>query len=97
MSYGTGLFWSDQNDLRLGTRGYDPEWLRAGLRAVRLERIFRVAHRDHRGTPLAAVPAPNRFSDPQARYAVLSAGRRCATHSGRYSVATVSRPTRSRR
>ena len=62
------------------SRGYDPERLRAGLRAVRLERVFRVVHRDHRGTPLAAVPAPSRFSDPQARYAVLYAAEtvRCA-------------------
>ena len=62
------------------TRGYDPKRLRAGLRAVRLERVFRVVHRDNRGTPLAAVPAPSRFSDPQARYAVLYAAEtvRCA-------------------
>lgn len=53
------------------TRAYDPERLRAGLRAVRIERMFRVVHRNHRGTPLAAVPAPSRFSDPRARYAVL--------------------------
>ena len=62
------------------TRGYDPDRLRAGLRAVRLERAFRVVHRDHRGTPLAAVPAPSRFSDSQGRYAVLYAAEtvRCA-------------------
>ena len=30
-------------------------------------------HRNYRGTPLAAVPSPSRFSDPQARYAVLYA------------------------
>ena len=45
------------------TRGYDPDRLRAGLCAVRLERVFRVIQRTHRGTPLAAVPAPSRFSD----------------------------------
>lgn len=66
MSYGAGLLWSDQNVLRQGSRGYDPERLRAGLRAVRLERVFRVVHRDHRGTPLAAVPAPSRSSKLQA-------------------------------
>ena len=62
------------------TRGYDPERLRAGLRAVRLERVFRVVHRDHRGTPLEAVPAPSRFSDPRGCYAVLYAAEtvRCA-------------------
>lgn len=31
------------------TRGYDPD----RLRAVRLERVFRVVNRNHRGTPLA--------------------------------------------
>ena len=62
------------------TRGYDPERLRAGLRAVGIERMFRVVHRKHRGTPLAAVPAPSRFSDPDARYPVLYAAEtvRCA-------------------
>ncbi|MDE0057049.1 MAG: RES family NAD+ phosphorylase [Defluviicoccus sp.] len=62
------------------TRGYDSDRLRAGLCAVRIERAFRVVHRDHRGTPLAAVPTPSRFSDPQARYAVLYAAEtvRCA-------------------
>ena len=39
-----------------------------------------MVHRDHRGTPLKAVPAPSRFSDPQAHYAVLYAAEtvRCA-------------------
>ena len=62
------------------TRGYHSDRLRAGLRAVRLERVFRVVHRDHRGTPLAAVPAPSRFSDPRSGYAVLYAAEtvRCA-------------------
>ena len=61
--------------------GYGPDRLRAGLRAIRLERVFRVVHRDHRGTPLAGVPAPSRFSDPQAGYAVLYAAEmvRCAS------------------
>ena len=65
------------------SRGYDPDRLRAGLRALRLERAFRVVHREHRehrGTPLAAAPAPSRFSDPRADYAVLYAAEtiRCA-------------------
>ena len=62
------------------TRSYDPDRLRAGLREVRIERVFRVVHRSHRGTPLAAVPAPSRFSDPRGRYAVLYAAEtvRCA-------------------
>ena len=61
--------------------GYGPDRLRAGLRAIRLERVFRVVHRDHRGTPLAGVQAPSRFSDPQAGYAVLYAAEmvRCAS------------------
>ena len=53
------------------SRGYDPDRLRAGLRPVRLGRVFRVIHRGHRATPLAAAPAPSRFSDPQGSYAVL--------------------------
>ena len=62
------------------SRGYDPDRLRAGLRPVRLERVFRVIHRSHRTTPLAAAPAPSRFSDPLERYAVLYASEavRCA-------------------
>ena len=62
------------------TRGYDPKRLRAGLRAVRIERVFRVIHCAHRDTPLVAVPTPSRFSDPHARYAVLYAAEtvRCA-------------------
>ena len=51
------------------SRGYDPDRLRAGLRPVRLERVFRVIHRSHRTTPLAAAPVPSQFSDPQERYA----------------------------
>ena len=62
------------------TRGYDPARLRSGLCAVLLEGMFRVIHRSHRSTPLAAVPAPSRFSDPQAHYSVLYATEsvRCA-------------------
>lgn len=42
--------------------------------------MFRVIHRDHGSTPLAAVPTPSRFSDPNLRYAVLYAAEsvRCA-------------------
>lgn len=62
------------------TRGYDPDRLRSGLCNVRLEGVFRVIHLSYRSTPLAAVPAPSRFSDPQACYAMLyaSASVRCA-------------------
>ena len=55
------------------SRGYDPDRLRGGLRPVRLGRVFRVIHRGHRATPLGAAPAPNRFSDPKERFAVLYA------------------------
>ena len=55
------------------SRGYDPDRLRAGLRTVRLERVYRVIHRGHRTSLLAAVPTPSRFSDPRSRYAVLYA------------------------
>ena len=49
---------------------YDPGVLRSGLRKVRFGRVFRVMHRDHRSTPLAASPAPSRFTDPHGRFAV---------------------------
>ena len=62
------------------TGGYDPDLLRSRLRAIRLGRVFRLIHNDHRSTPLGAVPAPSRFSDPRERYAVLYASEavRCA-------------------
>ena len=62
------------------TRGYDLDRLRAGLCAVLLGSAFRVIDRSHGATPLAAVPSPSRFSDPQMRYAVLYAAEsvRCA-------------------
>ena len=55
------------------TGGYDPDLLRSRLRGIGLGRVFRVIHRDHRTTPVGAVPAPSRFSDPRGRYAVLYA------------------------
>ena len=62
------------------TGGYDPDRLRSRLRDIRLGRVFRVIHRDHRPTPLGAAPAPSRFSDPKGGYAVLYASEavRCA-------------------
>ena len=39
------------------TRGYDAIRLRAGLREIRVERVFRVIHRAYRSTPLGATPA----------------------------------------
>ncbi len=42
--------------------------------------MFRIVHRTHRTAPLLSAPAPSRFSDPKARYAVLYAAEtvRCA-------------------
>ena len=62
------------------TGGYDSDRLRSRLRAIRLGRVFRVIHRDRRATPLGAVPAPSRFSDPHERFVVLYASDavRCA-------------------
>ena len=62
------------------TGGYDPDRLRLRLHEVRLSRVFRVVHRNHRSTPLAASPAPSRFSDPRGGFAVLYASEtvRCA-------------------
>ena len=62
------------------TAAYAPDRLRSRLRDVRLGRVFRVVHRDHRASALRAVPAPSRFSDPQGGYAVLYASEavRCA-------------------
>lgn len=53
--------------------GYDPGRIRRQLRTVRIERMFRVIHQSLRTRPLSAVPAPSRFSDPAAEYAVLYA------------------------
>ena len=62
------------------TAAYAPDGLRSRLRDVRLGRVFRVVHRDHRASALRAVPTPSRFSDPQGGYAVLYASEavRCA-------------------
>ena len=53
--------------------GYVPERIRRQIRAVRIERMFRVIHRRRYDLPLDAVPAPSRFSDPDGNYAVLYA------------------------
>lgn len=62
------------------TGGYDPERIRGRLRAVRIERMFRLIHRKHRRLPLGVAPAPSRFSDPAEKCAVLYAAEavRCA-------------------
>ncbi|MDE0100978.1 MAG: RES family NAD+ phosphorylase [Bryobacterales bacterium] len=53
--------------------GYDPGRIRRQLRTVWIELMFRVIHKSLRANPLAAGPAPSRFSDPTGEYAVLYA------------------------
>ena len=53
------------------TGKYDPDRIRGRLRAVRLGRVYRLIHRNHRGRPLDAVATPSRFSDPAGRYSIL--------------------------
>ena len=62
------------------TAAYAPDRLRSRLRDVHLGRVFRVIHRDYGSSPLRAVPAPSRFSDPGGGYAVVYASEavRCA-------------------
>ena len=52
---------------------YDSGRIRRQLRAVRIERKFRVIHESLPARPLDAVPAPSRFSNPAGAYAVLYA------------------------
>ena len=48
------------------------ERIQAQIRAVRIVRMFRIIRQRHAATPLDAVPAPSRFSDPSVgNYAVL--------------------------
>ena len=60
--------------------GCDLERIRGRLRAVRIERMFRLIHRRRRRRPLGVVPTPSRFSDTAGAYAVLYAAEaaRCA-------------------
>lgn len=55
------------------TRGYDADRIRSRLVPIELDRVFRVIRRMHVETPLGAVPAPSRFSDPNGRYSILYA------------------------
>lgn len=52
---------------------YDPERIKRRLVAVELADVYRIIRHRYQGTPLGAVPAPSRFSDPEGRYAVLYA------------------------
>lgn len=53
--------------------GYLPlrRYIQAQFCTVGIGRMFRVIHQRHAATPLNAVPAPSRFSDPAGNYAVL--------------------------
>jgi hypothetical protein len=53
------------------TPGYVTEELRTLLETFDVDFLFRIIKHDRRGTPLAAVPAPSRFSDPTLQYSVL--------------------------
>ena len=53
--------------------GYEPERIRGCLCSVRLDRMYRLVHRDYCHDPLGAVPTKSRFGDPAGRYAVLYA------------------------
>lgn len=45
--------------------------IQAQIRTVRIMRMFRVIHQSLANSPLGAVPAPSRFSDPAGNFAVL--------------------------
>ena len=59
---------------------YDIDRIRGRLQDVQFDRMFRVIHLQHQDSPLDAVPAPSRFSDPNGRFAVLYASQavRCS-------------------
>lgn len=45
--------------------------IEAQIRTAQITRMFRVIHQNYASTPLTAVPAPSRFSDPAGNYTVL--------------------------
>jgi len=53
------------------TPGYVTKELRTLLETFDIDLLFRIIKHERRGTPLAAVPAPSRFSDPNLQYSVL--------------------------
>jgi hypothetical protein len=53
------------------TPGYVTKELRTLLETLDVDLLFRIIKRERRGTPLGAVPAPSRFSDPNLQYSVL--------------------------
>lgn len=52
---------------------YEPDRIRGRLRAVRLDRMYRLIHTRYRDHPLGSVAVPSRFGDPAGRYSVLYA------------------------
>jgi len=53
------------------TPGYVTKELRTLLETFHVDLLFRIIKHECRGTPLGAVPAPSRFSDPNLQYSVL--------------------------
>jgi len=53
------------------TPGYVTKELRTLLETFDTDLLFRIIKSERRGTPLGAVPAPSRFSDPNLQYSVL--------------------------
>ena len=53
------------------TPGYVTKELRTLLETFDVDLLFRIIKHERRGTPLGAVPAPSRFSDPNLQYSVL--------------------------
>ena len=54
------------------TPGYVTKELRTLLETFDIDLLFRIVRHERRGTPLAAVPVPSRFSDPNLQYSVRS-------------------------
>ena len=46
-------------------------YIQAQIRTFRIAWMFRVINQRHAATPLNAIPAPSRFSDPAGNFAVL--------------------------
>jgi hypothetical protein len=53
------------------TPGYVTKELRTLLETFDIDLLFRIVKHERRCTPLGAVPAPSRFSDPNLQYSVL--------------------------
>jgi hypothetical protein len=53
------------------TPGYVTKELRTLLETFDVDLLFRIIKHERQGTPLGAMPAPSRFSDPHLQYSVL--------------------------